>query len=107
MYSFPLALRLASQHKLGTDDVFKARWASGPATEQGVADLLANVTDLGWVISQCITVVPPSPAVARALISHGLIRSSVQTCEPVCLRFIMVFSDFVALKLILTGFFRF
>ena len=72
------ALMLARQHSLDTDQIYKARWMSSPASIEGMTDWLSRVSDRPWVVVQCLIACAPQYETQRHLLVYGLKETDIQ-----------------------------
>ena len=72
------ALMLARQHGLDTDQIYKARWTSLPASIEGMSDWLSRISDRPWVVVQCLIACATSYETQRHILVYGLKETDTQ-----------------------------
>jgi len=73
-----VALTLARQHGLNTDEVYKARWERSIASKEGLTDWLSRISDRAWVGVQCLVARADSYETQRHILVYGLKESDAQ-----------------------------
>lgn len=73
------ALKLAQQHVyLDIDMVYKCKWRNRAITVQSINNVLGNIQDKLWAISDCVKTVPTSYEACRTLIEFGLREANLR-----------------------------
>ncbi|KAJ3163599.1 hypothetical protein HDU86_000182 [Geranomyces michiganensis] len=72
MADFDAATKLAVEHELTKDDIYKAQWLASEVTEETVSDYLSNIQDRLWVMRSCVDRVPSNVKATYLLLRYGL-----------------------------------
>lgn len=78
MEEWGVALTLARQHGLDTDEVYKARWERSIPSKEGLTDWLSRISDRAWVGVQCLVARTDSYETQRHILVYGLKESDAQ-----------------------------
>lgn len=70
--SFQSALEFADQYGLDKDHVIKAQWLHSNQGKMEIDDILANIKDRVFILSQCLEKVGPTEDSMKALLDFGL-----------------------------------
>lgn len=73
-----VALTLARQHGLDTDEIYKTRWVRSRVTTEGLTDWLARIGDRAWVAVHCLTAYAETYEIQRHVLVYGLKESDAQ-----------------------------
>ena len=73
-----VALTLARQHGLDTDEIYKTRWKRSRITIEGLTDWLSRVSDRAWVGVHCLIACADSYEIQRHVLVYGLKESDAQ-----------------------------
>ena len=71
------AIAVAQKYSLSTDLVFKIQWSKNMQFESAITSSLAKVTDLDFVLDQCLSYVPKSLAAACDILDLGVEKTSL------------------------------
>ncbi|KAJ3180973.1 hypothetical protein HDU87_001621 [Geranomyces variabilis] len=83
MADYEAATKLALEHDLSKDDIYKAQWLASEVTEETVSDYLSNIKDRLWVMRTCVERVPSNVKATYLLLRYGLKQTDRITLEDV------------------------
>ncbi|KAI8920250.1 secretory pathway protein Sec39-domain-containing protein [Powellomyces hirtus] len=69
---YEAAMKLADEHHLSKDEIYKAQWLRSEVTEESVSDYLSKMEDQEWVMRTCVERVPSNAKATYLLLRYGL-----------------------------------